>query len=307
VTGRPNTLARRTPHRAGDRLGNVTLAFSRFFSVWTPGVPAAAWRHFRRSWPIWAGGLVTMIVFAVWLDGPSVAWARAMPHPVSATFEWMTRYGKSDWLLYPSGMLCIVLLLANWRCVSRRVAAAWTEIGILAGFGVVSIAGAGISTNIIKQLVGRGRPIHFDLNGAFDFLPFQFNYAQASFPSGHATTMGALAVIIMVIAPRLRIPALLLCALVAASRIFVGSHFPSDVVGGFLLGAAFTWFYVLALAEAGIGFARAPAGTIRARAVAMRRVWGRSRGPSIALAGLWSAIVGRGSRTNVGPISNRSE
>ena len=238
-----------------------------------------------------------MAVFAVWLDGPSVAWGRTLPDPVAAIFEWMTRYGKSDWLLYPSGILCIVLLSANWHCTSRRVAAAWSEIGILAGFGFASIAGAGILTNIIKQLVGRGRPIHFDLNGAFDFLPFQFNYAQASFPSGHSTTMGALAVVIMVVAPRVRIAALALCALVAASRVVVGSHFPSDVVGGFLLGAAYTWFYVLALAEAGIGFARAPGGPIRARVMAIRRLWGRSRGLSIALAGLWSAIIGRGSRT----------
>jgi membrane-associated phospholipid phosphatase len=297
VTGRPNTLTRRSAaHPAGDRLGNVVLAFMRFFRVWSPGIPTEAWRRFRRSWPIWAVGLVTMVVFAIWLDGPSVAWARGLPHSVSAGFEWITRYGKSDWLLYPSGILCIVLLLANWRCVSRRMAAAWTEIGILAGFGFVSIAGSGILTNIIKQLVGRGRPINFELNGAFDFLPFQFNYAQASFPSGHATTMGALAVVIMVIAPRLRYPALALCGLVAASRVFVGSHFPSDVAGGFLLGAAFTWFYVLALTEAGIGFARAPTGTIRARVMAMQRVWGGSRGPSIALAGLWSAIVGKGSR-----------
>jgi len=298
MTGQPETLLRRSaPHPASERLGNFPIAVARFFGTWAPGVPAAAWARFWRSWPVWAVGVATMAVFAIGLDGPSVAWAQDLPQPVRATFGWLTRYGKSDWLLYPSGIFCVVLLLANWRCVGRRVAAAWTEIGILVGFGFLSIAGAGILTNIIKQLVGRGRPIHFDLNGAFDFLPFQFTYGHASFPSGHATTMGALAVVIMVIAPRLRIPALLLCGLVAASRVVVGSHFPSDVVGGFMLGAAYTWFYALALAEAGIGFARTPAGTITARVIATRRVYGRPRGLLIAATGLWSAIAGRSSRT----------
>jgi membrane-associated phospholipid phosphatase len=237
-----------------------------------------------------------LVFFAMWLDAPSVAWARGLPEPVRAGFEWLTRYGKSDWLLYPSGILCIVLLAANWHGINRRVAAFWTEVGILAGFGFLSVAVSGILTNIAKQLVGRGRPIHFDMNGAFDFLPFQFNYAQASFPSGHATTMGALAIVIITIVPRFRVPAFLLCGLVAASRVVVGSHYPSDVVGGFLLGSALTWFYVLTLTEAGIGFARAPAGTIRARVMAIRWVWGRPRGLSIALIGLWSALAGRGSR-----------
>jgi membrane-associated phospholipid phosphatase len=234
--------------------------------------------------PVWRGGVIFIILSALLLDGPSVAWARSLPHPIEAFFGWLTDFGKSGWLLSLSGGVGLILLCIDWRRVGRRAAAAWTEVGIIAGFAFWSIAGSGILGNVMKQLVGRARPGSFDENGAFSFLPLQFDYAHASFPSGHATTMGALAVIIAVVAPRLIVPAAVFCGLVAVSRVVVGAHYPSDVVGGFLWGAAYTWFYALALAAAGIGFARGPGGTIRARVVAIRRVFWRSRGLQAAAA-----------------------
>jgi undecaprenyl-diphosphatase len=99
-----------------------------------------------------------------------------------------------------------------------------------------------------------------------------------------------------VIAPRYRRFAFFVGGLIALSRVVVGAHYPSDIVAGFMVGSAFTWFYALALAGAGIGFAVTPSGTIKARAVAIRGVFGRPRGLSRALRGLWSAFAGR-SRT----------
>lgn len=270
------------PASMKGRAANLALAIHRFGRVWTPGVPSAAWRQFRTMSPIWRGGLVFVVLSALLLDTPSVPWARALPKPVEAFFSWLTDFGKSGWLLSLSALVCFVLLCIDWRRVRPRVAAAWTEVGIIAGFAFWSIAGSGILSNVIKQLVGRARPAAFDELGALSFLPLQFDYTHASFPSGHATTMGALAVIVAVVAPRLTLPAAVFCGLVAVSRVIVGSHYPSDVVGGLLLGAAYTWFYALALAEAGIGFARGPGGTIRARVVAIRRVFWRSRGLQVA-------------------------
>jgi membrane-associated phospholipid phosphatase len=235
--------------------------------------------------PVWRGGVV-LVILSLLLDNRSVPWARALPEPIKAFFQWLTHFGESEWLLYPLGIVSLLLLLPDWRKVSRRVAAAWTEVGIIAGFAFLSIAGAGILGNVIKQLVGRGRPIVYDEEGTFSFLPFQFDYTYASFPSGHATTMGALAVIVAVVAPRLTALAAVFCGLVAFSRVAVGAHYPSDVVGGFLLGAAYTWFYALALAEAGIGFAHGPGGTIRARVMGIRRVFWRPQRLQITAVGL---------------------
>lgn len=292
----PMTQQPRKTKSAG-RGGNFAIAARRFGRTWQRGVASAAGRRFMRLWPVWAGGVLLAVLAALTLDEKAVGWARGLPAPVVGFFQWLTEFGTSGWLLYPLAALCLVLLLADWQSVGRRIAAAWTEVGLVAGFAFLSIAGSGILANVFKQLVGRGRPVVFDREGAFSLTPFQFDYAHASFPSGHATTMGTLAVIVAVVAPRLSIPAFAFCGLVASSRVIVGAHHPSDVVAGFLLGGAYTWFYALALAEAGIAFAREPSGPIRARVTAIRDVFRTRRGLSTALGGLFLAVVGDHSRS----------
>lgn len=276
------------------RLANIPVAVRRLGKVSAKGAPSAAARRFAGLWPLWACAIALTALCAVGVDAASVGWVRNLPRPVTVFFQWLTDFGKSGWLLFPTGLFCLVLLLSDWRTVGRRVAAAWTEIGLILGFAFLSIAGAGLTINIVKQLVGRGRPVVFDNDGAFSLQPFQFDYAQASFPSGHATTMGALAVVIASVAPRARWPALAVCAIVASSRIFVAAHYPSDVVAGFAFGAAFAWFLALALAEAGIALANGLEGTIKARAIAIRRIFSQSGGFSIAMGCLWLAIFGFG-------------
>ena len=59
-----------------------------------------------------------------------------------------------------------------------------------------------------------------------------------SFPSGHAATSFAGATLIARSVPRLAVPLYVLAAAIAFSRIYVGVHYPLDIVGGALLGVA---------------------------------------------------------------------
>jgi undecaprenyl-diphosphatase len=61
---------------------------------------------------------------------------------------------------------------------------------------------------------------------------------SASFPSGHSATSFACATVLGALVPRLRLPALVLAAAVAYSRLYVGVHYPLDVLAGALLGIA---------------------------------------------------------------------
>ncbi|MEV4198623.1 phosphatase PAP2 family protein [Micromonospora globbae] len=70
-----------------------------------------------------------------------------------------------------------------------------------------------------------------------------------SFPSNHATVAGALAVATLLLSRRIGLVALPLAALAAFSRVFVGVHYPHDVVAGMLLGAIVVLLLVPLLAR----------------------------------------------------------
>jgi len=57
-----------------------------------------------------------------------------------------------------------------------------------------------------------------------------------SFPSGHAATSFACATVLAWAFPRLAVPLYLLAAAIAFSRVYVGVHYPLDVLAGAALG-----------------------------------------------------------------------
>ena len=98
----------------------------------------------------------------------------------------------------------------------------------------ITVVGERLLVDGLKLALDRARP-------AFDAHPVMTN--SSSFPSGHAgNTMAVFLTIALVAAPpRLRRPAvtlaLILTGLVGLSRPYLGVHWPSDIVGGWALGA----------------------------------------------------------------------
>jgi len=111
-------------------------------------------------------------------------------------------------------------------------------------FVVMSVIGTAIAVAVVKHAVGRPRPaLHDRLVSA----------TGAAFPSGHAAQSiacyGALAVVVVLASRsnRVRTFAMVAAAVVAfavgGSRIYLGVHWLSDVVGGWLLAAG--WLLAL--------------------------------------------------------------
>lgn len=120
----------------------------------------------------------------------------------------------------------------------------WSSAWLL----VLSLAGGTIANNLLKFVFDRPRP---------DFVAHLIEVQSASFPSGHAMlsaiaylSFGAL---LAGAQPHRRMKAyvlsvaVLLTLLIGASRIYLGVHWPSDVLAGWCLGAAWAiGFWLLA-------------------------------------------------------------
>jgi undecaprenyl-diphosphatase len=79
---------------------------------------------------------------------------------------------------------------------------------------------------------------------------------SSSFPSGHAATSFACATVLSVLAPRLAPAFVVLACAIAYSRVYVGVHYPFDVVAGAVLGVVVGLVAVALLRRAGRRYAR---------------------------------------------------
>lgn len=178
-------------------------------------------------------GLFAAIALCV---AAELSWVTDLDSHGEAARHWA---GDRSWLEHP---LRVIEVAGGtlWMTIATIVFAAG---GLLRGHrraGIliaVVMAATALITYFTKMFVGRGRPLWQD--------PEYFLHSNA-FPSGHSSAAAAFAGLVIVVAAMLvRRTAIrrLICtlavlawALVAADRILLGRHYPSDVLGGTLLG-----------------------------------------------------------------------
>lgn len=128
-------------------------------------------------------------------------------------------------------------------CILLMIFKKTRKVGITAG---TSLALEAILINLmIKKLVGRTRP--YVVNEAIEYITKR--PGDYSFPSGHTGCMFAVASVLFYMLPKkVGIPAMVVASLVGISRLYVGVHYPTDIIGGFIIGM-FTGFIAKLIVE----------------------------------------------------------
>jgi membrane-associated phospholipid phosphatase len=207
--------------------------------------------------------IVAVIVIALMyaLDAHEIGW---MPKRGTASL-WpiriLTDFGKSAnilWLLF--AMLVVVALVApRLQGISRSLL---LGLGTRLQFVFFAVLLPVLAGEVIKWMVGRGRPFVGGEANPFNFVHFAGTEAYASFPSGHAITAAALAFAVAALWPQARILMIVYAILIALSRLVLLAHHPSDVVAGALLGVVGAMAVRYWFAARRLGFAIRHDGTI---------------------------------------------
>ena len=166
----------------------------------------------------------------------------------------LTSFGEGVEILIGAAALLLAVAAVDPAGLARRLRARLVAVGAMAGFAFASVAGSGLLASLIKNLYGRVRPEHLAGDGVFELHGLAFRAKYAAFPSGHATTAGATAMVLALIFPRWRGPILVAGVVVALTRVALGAHFFSDVAAGFALGACVTLVIAHRLALRGVAF-----------------------------------------------------
>jgi membrane-associated phospholipid phosphatase len=169
-------------------------------------------------------------------------------------FQLITDIGKSEWILIPSGVFCLLMVFVDWQGLARRQQVWLSGLLFDIWFLFLAVAGSGILVLSLKQLAGRARPKHLNTLGYDFFDPLRFESSFTSLPSGHSVTIAALATVLALRFPKFVSGWIILALAIGTSRVMVGAHYPSDVIMGLTIGMLFTLFLARVFAARKSGF-----------------------------------------------------
>jgi membrane-associated phospholipid phosphatase len=198
------------------------------------------------------GAAIIVLMYAI------DAWEIAqMPKRGTPSLWWvriLTDFGKDEYVLAVLAVLLIAVAIVSpaLRGIQRSLL---LGLGTRLQFIFCAVAVSSLVTEVLKYCIGRGRPFVGGEANAFHFSHFAGNPAYYSFPSGHATTAFALAFAVSVVWPKARLAMAAYALIIAATRLVLLAHHPSDVVAGAMVGIIGAMFVRYWFAARRLGFA----------------------------------------------------
>ncbi|MER6786060.1 phosphatase PAP2 family protein [Streptomyces sp. NPDC000658] len=154
----------------------------------------------------------------------------------------------SAWSPYWLALFAVLMSVGWWRARRSGAAAAVTALAV--PFAVVAAYAVDAA---LKPLVREDRPCRSLGAVTLEACPAPRDW---SFPSNHAAVAAAAAVALLFVSRRLGVLAAVAACAMAASRVWVGAHYPHDVLAGLAMGASTA---LLAMSSLRRGRAQAPA------------------------------------------------
>jgi undecaprenyl-diphosphatase len=151
-----------------------------------------------------------------------------------------------DWLiLFMQGISWIGGGLQRYIIVTILTVALWRWWGRNAALvmGLTTLISA-LTSELLKTSFARLRP---------DFVPQLDHITNAAYPSGHANNAAVVYILFIMLIPQARHPfwqaaAAVIILLTGLSRVMLGVHWPTDVIGGWMLGLSFALLAAAAMA-----------------------------------------------------------
>ena len=188
-----------------------------------PRPPSLCDAKLQRGAMVVAAGAIACILIGIFKLDPLVReLVLSSPEWLRQTGDWVT-----GWLTFGVWIYVFVGVTVAGVIWRREMWVRW------ALFGIIAMATCGILTNLLKITFARQRPSQ----GAGVFRWFEVGYAVNSFPSGHSTDAGVLFMVAWLIYRPLGWVVLPIALAFASTRMLTHSHWLSDVVGGFTIGA----------------------------------------------------------------------
>lgn len=169
------------------------------------------------------------------LDATGIGWMPKRGTPSLWPIRILTDFGKSAYVLWAlAGLLFVVATISpRLRGNARSML---LGLGTRLQFVFLAVLVPALIGDVLKWIIGRGRPFVGGEGSVFNFRHFGGTEAFASFPSGHANTAFALAFAVSALWPQARPVMIVYAVAIALSRLVLLAHHPSDVVAGALLG-----------------------------------------------------------------------